>query len=64
MTTETNDAFAGGGLFGLARRIRRNTARRRAERTAIATLESFDDHLLRDIGVRRADVPHLVRGDD
>jgi uncharacterized protein YjiS (DUF1127 family) len=59
--TKERDAFASGGLFGLARRIHRNSARRFAERAAVATLSSMDDHMLRDIGVQRADVARLVR---
>lgn len=61
MSTRTNHPYPGEGLFGFVRRIGRNAARRHAERTAIAQLASMDDHLLRDIGVRRGDVQRLIR---
>jgi uncharacterized protein YjiS (DUF1127 family) len=39
----------------------REAARRNENRTSAAALLSLDDYLLRDIGVRRADVERLVR---
>jgi uncharacterized protein YjiS (DUF1127 family) len=42
------------GLFARA-------ARRHAERRAVETLASMDEHLLRDIGVTRGDVARVVR---
>ncbi|MBI6628821.1 DUF1127 domain-containing protein [Pontibaca salina] len=49
---------------GLFRRLRRVFARGFANwqrRRAIATLQSFDDHLLSDIGITRGQIPHYIR---
>lgn len=36
--------------------------RRHREREAIRALSALDDHLLRDIGIRRSEIPLVVRG--
>lgn len=49
---------------GLFRRLRRVFAREFANwqrRRAIATMQSFDDRLLADIGITRAQIPRYIR---
>ena len=57
------DARARGASFGAAflSGLIEAVTRHSAERQAARTLLRMDDHLLRDIGVSRADVENLVR---
>ena len=50
--------------FGIIRRVSRSVVRKWRRRKLIATLEALDDRLLRDIGIVRGDIKHLVDGFD
>ena len=45
----------------ISRRVWREPARRRRERVAARQLARLDDHLLRDLGIDRADIEAVVR---
>jgi len=47
---------------GLMRRIVRSIVHNWKRRRMIAALAAMDDHLLRDIGIYRHEIPHVVDG--
>lgn len=51
------DTVERGGFLG---RVWQAAIRRWQRRRMIAALEAMDDRLLRDIGILRADIPHMV----
>jgi uncharacterized protein YjiS (DUF1127 family) len=48
-------------VVGSARRLCRSIVHQLEERRAIAALAELDDRTLSDIGVRRAEIPQVVR---
>tara|TARA_R110002020_G_scaffold456466_1_gene672941 strand:- start:18232 stop:18531 length:300 start_codon:yes stop_codon:yes gene_type:complete len=53
-----------GERFGFFRRLSQSVVRKWRRRKMIAAFEALDDRLLRDIGVFRGDIKHLVDGFD
>lgn len=52
----------GRGLVGILRRLGRHLAQARRRRIAIAELSALDDRQLKDIGIRREQIPEVVAG--
>jgi len=52
----------GRGLVGILRRLGRHLAQARRRRIAIAELSALDDLQLKDIGIRREQIPEVVAG--
>ena len=50
-------------VLALLSRLRLAIRREREFRRAVAELESFNDHLLADIGICRGDIQRVVRGE-
>lgn len=48
--------------FDIIHRVSQSVVRKWRRRKLIATLEALDDRLLRDIGIVRGDIKHLVDG--
>ena len=48
------------GIVGVAAAVERRVTRWNKRRTAISELSRLSDHLLRDIGVARGEIPHVV----
>jgi uncharacterized protein YjiS (DUF1127 family) len=49
-------------LLGLLSRMRLALKRELQFRRAAAHLEDMDDHMLGDLGIKRSDIAHVVRG--
>ena len=59
----TSEHLTGSGFSAALKRWRAAYSARRSQRAAMAALDAMSDLELRDIGLRRCDIPRGVRGE-